>query len=245
MTETWYLEMDAATLDRLNTSTNAQEVVKHLLILAEKFEEMVLKFLKMQRYVMMETKLIMTGAITTEKQRKIGLVLEVIKLNYFIGNITAKDTWIENPSLFATSVVTTTQGSSGVTVFLTIFSIIISNSSPFAIWAMSKQLQLLLLVVIIEWYIPTAVLQYLTGIKLALFNLNFIPYDKFKVVSDIMGYLNYEESNYRFLRIGYNSQLSLRNNLGILLSILSFIILNIWFLITFPPCKVYEESSRI
>ena len=109
---------------------------------------------------------------------------------------------------------------------------------------MNKQLQLLLLVVLIRWYIPASVLQYLTGVKLSLFNFSFIPMSKFKIVSDINSYLDFEQTNYRYSRIGFASQLSIKNNLSLFFVLVLTVIFHAWFMITFPPCKVYEDSSK-
>lgn len=112
-------------------------------------------------------------------------------------------------------------------------SSIINMSSPNIIWAIANQMQSLVLLVVMNVYIPEGLVNLLVGSSFANFNLDFLPYYKIPMIRNGAEWVDIPLEVTDLNTIGVESKSAIVNNMGIILSLFTVMILH--FLMIFVP----------
>lgn len=78
-------------------------------------------------------------------------------------------------------------------------------SSPNALWAIANQLQLLLLLIAMNVYLPKDVVEFITANAFANLSLDFIPFDKIKFINVSIDWFDADHFEPKYENIGHES----------------------------------------
>ena len=87
-------------------------------------------------------------------------------------------------------------------------------------WWVINQIQIFLLLILSGVFLPIDVKKVITGLKFALTPLDYIPFNKAQLYSDVLSNFNFETSNPTLEEIGINSDSSIINTYSIFLNII-------------------------
>jgi hypothetical protein len=117
----------------------------------------------------------------------------------------------------------------------------VSMSSPQGAFSMLNQFQMFILLPMIGAYIPESIIKIITGMSFAMFSFSFIPVEKIPLITDIFNFIDYDQSDDYFDRIGLTSGSAFLNHISLFL-ILGVLIL--YHLSLLPWCKATKNLSE-
>ena len=119
----------------------------------------------------------------------------------------------------------------------------LNSSSPTSIWTLFNQLQLLLLFILINSYIPTSVKEYIESFSVFLFNFSFIPSHDIPGLGHFAEWLDTEAANEDLQRLGVDSKSAFSNTVPLLFMIIIAAIFHI-IIRVIPKSKNTEETRK-
>jgi hypothetical protein len=128
-----------------------------------------------------------------------------------------------------------------VGVAISIGASVLSMSSPQGAFSMLNQFQMFILLPMIGAYIPESIIKIITGMSFAMFSFSFIPVEKIPLIADIFNFIDYDQSDDYFDRIGLTSGSAFLNHISLFL-ILGVLIL--YHLSLLPWCKATKNLSE-
>lgn len=131
---------------------------------------------------------------------------------------------------------------SGAAATMSVGLSVLSNSSPMPIWFMAHQFQLYSLFLLSNTGIPHDIKTYIMGNKLFSFSMNFLPFQDQAKQSSLMSGMNKNQTKDELHDITLNSQSSMINTIGILVSLV-FLIATHSVLFILP--KAEEENEEV
>lgn len=84
-------------------------------------------------------------------------------------------------------------------------------SSPTALWSLLNQIQMLILLVLVDTYIPVDVVQTIVNQDFALFNFDFIPISDIPGVNALTKWMNFEQENDILFDVGMEYRSTFNN----------------------------------
>lgn len=121
----------------------------------------------------------------------------------------------------------------GVAVFSAIATSLLNMKSPTALWSLTHQIQLFMLLLLTKRFIPDDVKYMLVENSFIQFDLSFIPFNKIAVISNLLDMLDIDQDNVYLKMIDVTSGSGINNVIGILISI--FILLVVHGIIAVTP----------
>ena len=131
---------------------------------------------------------------------------------------------------------TTTQVTAGITVGIIITLSIVNMSSPTGLWIVVNLFQMLMLLILTGAFIPKTLRQYLTGMKFALLNFNFIPYIRIPFIYEAHEWIKFEQNSEDMKDVGISDGSTIVNNVSFLTTLLVFIFMHI------PIVLIYNKT---
>ena len=129
-----------------------------------------------------------------------------------------------------------TQVTAGITVGIIITLSIVNMSSPTGLWLVVNLFQMLMLLILTGAFIPEALRQYLTGMKFALLNFNFIPYIRIPFIYEAHEWIKFEQNSEDMKDVGISDGSTIVNNVSFLTTLLVFIFMHI------PIVLIYNKT---
>ncbi|CAI2369754.1 unnamed protein product [Moneuplotes crassus] len=132
----------------------------------------------------------------------------------------------EEPIVLSSAVAAVTAGSGGG-IAAAVANSIANVSPPTAVYFILHQLQLIILFLMIDPYIPNSMKAYLEGQSLALVNFNFIPTTELPGIDIPVGWMHGEQANEILVTLGIESKSTFVNNMSLFIFIFSLVILHL------------------
>ena len=116
----------------------------------------------------------------------------------------------------------------------------ISGSPPTGIWAIIHQLQYILLLLMVDDFIPEELQIYIEAQSSSMMNFNFLPFDSIPGVNIPVDWMDFQQPNAKLELLEIESRSTFNN----LLSVISLLAAAIWFhvLLLVTPC--WKEDSK-
>lgn len=149
--------------------------------------------------------------------------LITLKVNFVIKAIEPVSEQISggNPVSLRTpegkTAVTTAQVGTAAVVGIGTVSSLFSGSKLSVIWAALNQLQIMVLILLVENFLPTDLQSYIQGVEFALFDFEFIPIKKIDFLTVPINWVDFEQPNPNLSLIGVESRSTLVNALSVVL----------------------------
>lgn len=118
-----------------------------------------------------------------------------------------------------------------------------NTSSPTSLWTLFNQLQLLLLFILINTYIPTSVKEYIESFNIFIFNFAFIPSHDIPGLGHFGEWLTTEDASEDLQRLGVESISSFSNTVPLLLMIIIAIVFHV-IVRVIPKSNNMEETKK-
>lgn len=146
-------------------------------------------------------------------------------------------------SLGAQAATVTTQTAVAVGVGTSAATSAMNTSSPTTVWAICNQLQLLILFLLVDTYIPDDVKGLIEGQDFALFNFDFIPAADIPYINIPTEWMDFEQTDINLEKVGVNSRSTFTNIFSLLLTIIFLIVTHITVKLL-PKCRKKEETPK-
>lgn len=143
----------------------------------------------------------------------------------------------------ATATSTTTTAAVAAGVGASVASASLNASNPTAVWSLMNQLQLLILLLLVDTYIPDDVQGFIQGQDFAMFSFDFIPSTKIPYIKIPTDWMEFEQSNEVLKDLGVASRSTFNNSFSLILVIIGIIALHV-FIKILPKYKGSEEGKR-
>lgn len=114
-------------------------------------------------------------------------------------------------------------------------------SSPTSVWSIINQLQLLILFLLIDTYIPDDVRGFIEGQDFALFNFDFIPATDIPYINIPTEWMDFEQSDVNLAMVGVKSRSTFTNMFSLLLTVISLFIIHILVKLM-PKCRSNQDD---
>lgn len=114
----------------------------------------------------------------------------------------------------------------GVAIFSAIGTAMLNMKSPTALWSLTHQIQLFMLLLLTKRFIPDDVKYMLVENSFFQFDLSFIPFHKIGVISDFLGMLDIDQDNIYLKMIDVTSGSGINNIIGVLITILLLLVVH-------------------
>ena len=122
---------------------------------------------------------------------------------------------------------------SGVILFLSSLTALLSMTSPNTFWALVGQFQLMMLVPMLGGYLHDDVVKYCVGVDYSLFSFSFIPNLHLPGVQHALEYLDYKQEDEYLKEIDLESASSVVNLFKIFQTLSFIVILHLVYLLVF------------
>lgn len=142
----------------------------------------------------------------------------------------------------AVATTTVTQTAVAVAVGASLVTSTLNTSSPSSAWSVFNQLQLLILFLLVDTYIPVDVRGYIEGQDFALFNFDFIPAVDIPYINVPAEWMDFEQPDVNLAKVGVNSGSTFTNVFSLLLTIVILVAFHIVVKLS-PKCKNKEETG--
>ena len=111
----------------------------------------------------------------------------------------------------------------GVSLLFSSFNL----TTIFVIWTIFSQYRTLIFLILTDAYLPSSVVEYITGMKLFSFNFSFLQISNWPGINLGINFLNYNQIITQLETIGIESGSSFVNNINIVLILLSIVLVHI------------------
>lgn len=112
-----------------------------------------------------------------------------------------------------------TQSSVGVGTTMVVGNLVTTGTPPSALWLMLQQLQMVNIILIIDYFTPEDLNYYLEGTSFAMFNFNFIPVTEFPGIKIPLYSFEFPQLIVKLEFFGFESRSTLYNNISLILMI--------------------------
>jgi hypothetical protein len=149
----------------------------------------------------------------------------------------------KDPSLLAKIALTSNQVAGGIGITLAGVISLMNLTTPFAMWMIANQIQLLMLLLLTGAYFPPLIVKILTGSNYMCFSLSVIPLATISIFKSIYSLIGFDQSNEQLYEMGLDSGSALATNLMFFISIISIIVIHLLVLLT-PKWKKKDLESK-
>jgi hypothetical protein len=149
----------------------------------------------------------------------------------------------KDPSLLAKIALTSNQVAGGIGITLAGVISLMNLTTPFAMWMIANQIQLLMLLLLTGAYFPPLIVKILTGSNYMCFSLSVIPLATINIFKSIYSLIGFDQSNEQLYEMGLDSGSALATNLMFFISIISIIVIHLLVLLT-PKWKKKDFESK-
>ena len=118
---------------------------------------------------------------------------------------------------------TTTTSAVGVCATASVATSVLKSSSPTAMWSLFNQLQMLILLLVVENYVPIDVKDAIIQQDFAMFNFDFIPVAEIPFVNWPTKWIDYEQQNDILKELGLEWQSTFNNLLSLMMMLIIII----------------------
>jgi hypothetical protein len=127
---------------------------------------------------------------------------------------------------------TSNQVAGGIGITLAGVISLMNLTTPFAMWMIANQIQLLMLLLLTGAYFPPLIVKILTGSNYMCFSLSVIPLATISIFKSIYSLIGFDQSNEQLNEMGLDSGSALATNLMFFISIISMIVIHLIVLLT-------------
>lgn len=144
-----------------------------------------------------------------------------------------------------TATAITTQALAGISVAASGVASMATFSSPQTIWMIINQLQLLLLIPLTGAYFPQAVIDYITSMGFALFNLDFLPFKDMFSLESVYTYFDFGHNSEYLAEVGIRYTSTFLNHLALLFVIFLIMVAHLVVLLLHKKLNKNEETTKL
>ena len=150
-----------------------------------------------------------------------GVLKKLITMNLIASSPVSKET--SEPSAEAKAASTSAQAGTAAVVGISSVGSLFSGSNPTVIWAILNQLQMLVLILLVDDFLPTDIQSYMQGVEFALFDFDFLPVVEIDFVDTSIDWIDFDQPNPTLEMLGFESRSTAINTISIFLVVLCIV----------------------
>lgn len=127
----------------------------------------------------------------------------------------------------AKAAATSAQAGTAAVVGVSTVGSMFSGSNPTVIWTILNQLQMLVLILLVDNFLPTDIESYMQGVEFALVSFDFLPVMEVGFVNSTLEWMDFEQPNLKLEMIGFNSRSTSVNIVGVILVLILIVLVHV------------------